>query len=309
MKRKVVDVLLITLVFTACVVKVAPISGQNKENTIQNNTNKENTKENTDKNNIKQTKNADKRGISSVIENALEEQQELNKVKRTEITKDTNVVGNGAVKKKKIQKEGWTTANLNIRESPSTDANILDVLPFNTYIKYYGYNDGWAEIAYDDGQAYVSLDYIGDEECEFVMYNVPKTKGFKSYMPYTAITDKSSKQYKLQQIASTGTYGIRTVNGRFLCAIGTAFNAEVGTYIDLILEDGFVISCIVGDVKSPRHTDSSNMITMHNGCVSEFIINSKALHKSIKKSGDVSSCNDNWNGCVRAIVVYSKSAL
>ena len=54
MKRKVVDVLLITLVFTACVVKVAPISGQNKENTIQNNTNKENTKENTDKNNIKQ---------------------------------------------------------------------------------------------------------------------------------------------------------------------------------------------------------------------------------------------------------------
>ena len=50
MKRKVVDVLLITLVFTACVVKVAPISGQNKENTIQNNTNKENTKENTDKN-------------------------------------------------------------------------------------------------------------------------------------------------------------------------------------------------------------------------------------------------------------------
>ena len=66
MKRKVVDVLLITLVFTACVVKVAPNSGQNKENTIQNNTNKENTKENTDKNNIKQTKNADKRGISSV---------------------------------------------------------------------------------------------------------------------------------------------------------------------------------------------------------------------------------------------------
>ena len=31
--------------------------------------------------------------------------------------------------------------------------------------------------------------------------------------------------------------------------------------------------------------------------------------KSIKKSGDVSSCNENWNGCVRAIVVYSKSAL
>ena len=305
MKRKVVDVLLITLVFTACVVKVAPISGQNKENTIQNNTNKENTKENTDKNNIKQTKNADKRGISSVIEDSLENNNISGKTKHIEeVVKEPPVA-----EEKKIQQEGWTTTTLNVREEPNTDSSILDTLPFNTYIKYYEYNDEWAEIAFDNGQAYVSLDYISDEECEFVMYDVPKTRGFKSYMPYTAITNKKSKQYKLQQIASTGAYGIRVVDSRYLVAIGTAFNAEVGTYIDLILEDGFVIPCIVGDVKSPRHTDSSNMITMYNGCVSEFIIDSKALHKSIKKSGDVSSCNENWNGCVRAIVVYSRSAL
>ena len=182
-------------------------------------------------------------------------------------------------------------------------------MPFNTYIKYYEYNDEWAEITYDNGQAYISRDYISDEECDFVMYDVPKTKGFKSYMPYTAITNKKSKQYKLQQIASTGAYGIRVVDSRYLVAIGTAFNAEVGTYIDLILEDGFVIPCIVGDVKADKHTDSTNMVTSANGCVSEFIIDSKALHKSIKKSGDVSSCNENWNGCVRAIVVYDKSAL
>lgn len=149
MKRKVVDVLLITLVFTACVVKVAPISGQNKKN-------EEKIEENV-------LSDSNKRGISSVIENALEEQQELNKVKRTEVTKNTNAVGNGAVKKKKVQKEGWTTANLNIREEPSTDANILDVLPFNTYIKYYEYDHKWAEIAYDDGHTYISKDYISDK--------------------------------------------------------------------------------------------------------------------------------------------------
>ena len=252
---------------------------------------------------VKETEN--KRGISSVIEDSLESNNISGKTKHIEEA----VKESPEVEEVKIQQEGWTTTTLNVREEPNTDSNILDTLPFNTYIKYYEYNDEWAEIAYDNGQAYISRDYISDEECEFVMYDVPKTRGFKSYMPYTAITNKKSKQYKLQQIASTGAYGIRVVDSRYLVAIGTAFNAEVGTYIDLILEDGFVIPCIVGDVKSPRHTDSRNMITMHNGCVSEFIIDSKALHKSIKKSGDVSSCNENWNGCVRAIVVYSKSAL
>ena len=288
-KRIIAAVLLGTFVFVACVLNVAPNEGQSNEIEVKN---EEIVTEN-------------KRGISSVIEDSLESNSISGKTKHIEeVVKESPVV-----EEEKIQQEGWTTTTLNVREEPNTDSNVLDTLPFNTYIKYYEYNDEWAEISFDNGQAYISRDYISDEECEFVMYDIPKTRGFKSYMPYTAITNKKSKQYKLQQIASTGAYGIRVVDSRYLVAIGTAFNAEVGTYIDLILEDGFVIPCIVGDVKSPRHTDSSNMITMHNGCVSEFIIDSKALHKSIKKSGDVSSCNENWNGCVRAIVVYSKSAL
>ena len=292
-KRIIAAVLLGTFVFVACVLNVAPNEGQSSEIEVKN---EEIVTEN-------------KRGISSVIEDSLENNNVSGKTKHIEEAVKESPVEIEGKDEVKIQQEGWTTTTLNVREEPNTDSNILDTLPFNTYIKYYEYDDEWAEIAFDDGQAYISRDYVSDEECEFVMYDIPKTRGFKSYMPYTAITNKSSKQYKLQQIASTGAYGIRTVNGRFLCAIGTSFNAEVGTYIDLILEDGFVIPCIVGDVKSPRQTDSSNMITIHNGCVSEFIIDSKALHKSIKKSGDVSSCNENWNGCVRAIVVYSKSAL
>ena len=286
-KRIIAAVLLSTFVFVACVLNVAPNEGQSSEIEVKN---EENVVEN-------------KRGISSVIEDSLESNDISGKTKHIEeVVKEPPVV-----EEEKIQKEGWTSTTLNVREEPNIDSSILDILPFNTYIKYYEYDDEWAEIAFDDGQAYISRDYISDEECDFVMYDVPKTRGFKSYMPYTAITNKKSKQYKLQQIASTGAYGIRVVDSRYLVAIGTAFNAEVGTYIDLILEDGFVIPCIVGDVKSPRHTDSSNMITMHNGCVSEFIIDSKALHKSIKKSGDVSSCNENWSGCVRAIVVYDKN--
>ena len=281
------------MLFRSCVLNVAPNEGQNSEIEVKN---EEIVTEN-------------KRGISSVIEDSLESNDISSKTKHTEEVVKESPVEIEEKDEVKIQQEGWTTTTLNVREEPNTDSSILDTLPFNTYIKYYEYDDEWAEIAYDNGQAYVNRNYISDEECEFVMYDVPKTRGFKSYMPYTAITNKKSKQYKLQQIASTGAYGIRVVDSRYLVAIGTAFNAEVGTYIDLILEDGFVIPCIAGDVKADKHTDSTNMVTSANGCVSEFIIDSKALHKSIKKSGDVSSCNENWNGCVRAIVVYSKSAL
>ena len=212
----------------------------------------------------------------------------------------------------KVQKEGWTTENLNIRENPSTDANVLDILPFNTYIKYYEYNDDWAEIAYDNGQAYISRDYISDEECNFVMYDIPKYKGFKSWMSYKAITDTSSKQYKLQQIASTGYAGIRTVNNRYCVAIGTAFNTSIGTYIDLVLEDGFVIPCVVADIKNPKHTDSSNVFTVTGKtketiCCTEFVIDLEKLNVNAMESGNISDCNELWTECVRAIVVYDKS--
>ena len=285
-KRIIAAVLLGTFVFVACVLNVAPNEGQSSEIEVKN---EENVAEN-------------KRGISSVIEDSLDSNDISGITKHVEDT-----VKESPVEEIKVQKDGWTTENLNIRENPSTDANVLDILPFNTYIKYYEYDDEWAEIAYDNGQAYISRDYIGDEECGFVMYNVPKTNGFKSYMPYTAITNKSSKQYKLQQIASTGEYGIRKVNGRWCVAVGTAFNADIGTYIDLILEDGFVISCVVSDIKQDIHTESNNMVTRANNCVSEFLIDPKALHKSIKKTGDVSSCNEFWKENVRAVVVYDKS--
>lgn len=285
-KRIIAAVLLGTFVFVACVLNVAPNSGQSGEIEVKN---EEIVTEN-------------KRGISSVIENSLDSNDISGITKHVEDT-----VKESPVEEIKVQKEGWTTENLNIRENPSTDANVLDILPFNVYIKYYEYDDEWAEIAYDNGQAYINRDYIGDEECDFVMYNVPKTNGFKSYMPYTTITNKSSKQYKLQQIASTGEYGIRKVNGRWCVAVGTAFNADIGTYIDLILEDGFVISCVVSDIKQDIHTESNNMVTRANNCVSEFLVDPKALHKSIKKTGDVSSCNEFWKENVRAVVVYDKS--
>ena len=202
---------------------------------------------------------------------------------------------------------GWTTTNVNVRNEPSTDSEVLEVYSFNTPIQYYKFNDEWAKIVYPTGYAYMSLQYISNEKLNYRDYTVPITSGFKSYMPYTAITNKASKQFKLQQMASTGTYGIRTVNNRYCVAIGTAFNAQVGTYFDLILANETVIPCIVSDIKADKHTDKNNMITVSNGCLTEFIVNSNILDRNAKRMGDISYCCDEWNSRVEKIRVYDKN--
>ena len=203
--------------------------------------------------------------------------------------------------------DGWTITNVNVRSEPSTDCEVLEVYPFNTPIQYYKFNDEWAKIVYPTGYAYMSLQYISNEKLNYRDYTVPITSGFKSYMPYTAITSKSSPQYKLQQIAYTGTYGIRQYDNRYCVAIGTAFNADVGTYFDLILANGTVIPCIVADIKADRHTDSNNMITIANGCLTEFIVDSSTLNRNAKRMGDISYCNEDWDSRVEKIRVYDKN--
>lgn len=202
---------------------------------------------------------------------------------------------------------GLTTTNVNVRNEPSTASEVLEVYSFNTPIQYYRFNDEWAKIVYPTGYAYMSLQYISNEKLNYRDYTVPITSGFKSYMPYTTITNKASKQFKLQQMASTGTYGIRTVNNRYCVAIGTAFNAQVGTYFDLILANETVISCIVSDIKADKHTDKNNMITVSNGCLTEFIVNSNILDRNAKRMGDISYCCDEWNSRVEKIRVYDKN--
>ena len=203
--------------------------------------------------------------------------------------------------------DGWTITNVNVRSEPSTDCEVLEVYPFNTPIQYYKFNDEWAKIVYPTGYAYMSLQYISNEKLNYRDYTVPITSGFKSYMPYTAITSKSSPQYKLQQIAYTGTYGIRQYDNRYCVAIGTAFNADVGTYFDLILANGTIIPCIVADIKADKHTDSNNMVTIANGCLTEFIVDSSTLNRKAKRMGDISYCNKDWDSRVEKIRVYDKN--
>lgn len=118
-------------------------------------------------------------------------------------------------------------------------------------------------------------------------YNVPPNSGWKTYMDYRSITNHKSPQYKMVNATTVDHNGIRVYDNRYSVAVGTGFNAKVGTKIDVYLENGSVLPCIVGDIKADIHTDQTNMLGGH-GDVIEFIVDSKVMNKDARRAGDCS---------------------
>lgn len=149
-------------------------------------------------------------------------------------------------------------------------------------------------------------DFIGSMEIEMPSketYLIVGHNGMKTFMSYTAITDKTSNQYALQQMAYTDDMGFRKINDRYCVAIGTAFNASVGQIFDAVLENGTIIQCIVGDIKDNKDTDISNIFTSQ-GCCLEFIVDIKELDGTIKTLGDCSTKCENWASPCYKYIVY-----
>jgi len=116
---------------------------------------------------------------------------------------------------------------------------------------------------------------------------VASDKGFRSWMPYTAIS-ASSKQGSIVAQASPNEYGILEIDGRACVAIGTGWGLSLGDTATVYTKNGSY-DIIVSDIKADAHTDSTRKITVHNGCVVEFIVDTSCLDSRISVSGSVAS--------------------
>lgn len=126
-------------------------------------------------------------------------------------------------------------------------------------------------------------------------------KDFKSYMPYTAIKNKSSKQWALQEIATTNDDGIRCIDGIPMIAVGTGWGLQIGDTALVVCENGNSFIAIVGDWKADIHTDSSNKTTLDNGCRCEFIVELDKLDPTLRKLGTLASMPE-YKGYVVSVV-------
>lgn len=125
------------------------------------------------------------------------------------------------------------------------------------------------------------------EKQETIIVPEVTKRDFKSYMPYTAITNKSSVQYQLQQQASTDADGIRCIDSKPMVAVGTGWGVKVGDVVLVTCENGNSFEAIIGDIKADIHTDSDNKTTTANGCRCEFIVDMKCLNPTVKSRGNV----------------------
>lgn len=142
-------------------------------------------------------------------------------------------------------------------------------------------------------------------------YRLPFYEGYtgmKTYEKYRTITSRSSLQWELQQAASTDKNGLRVVDGRYCVAIGSYFQTKIGQYFDLILANGTVIPCIMGDAKADRHTDRQyHIFTTKSQCCSEFIVDAGLLGGRVRASGDISELFSEWESPVAEVRVYQKN--
>lgn len=140
----------------------------------------------------------------------------------------------------------------------------------------------------------------------FTQYKVEASKDFKSYMDYRAIKSNTSDQWALQHDANTytGDYGIRMVDDRYCIAIGSYFTQEIGTKIDVVLENGKTIKCILADCKADKDTDANGIYHIGDGSLMEFVVDSKVMDETAKKMGSFHWL-DEFEGRVTEVRVFS----
>lgn len=133
--------------------------------------------------------------------------------------------------------------------------------------------------------------------------SVPSQNGFFSYMDADCITSECTDQYKMKEGYQLDSSGIWTYDGRWCIAVGSYYTKNVGQYIDVVLENGTIITGILADCKSDKDTDSTRRQNP-NGSIVEFVVNESSLSSDVKKHGNCAYAYPQWQSEVDHIDIY-----
>ena len=114
---------------------------------------------------------------------------------------------------------------------------------------------------------------------------------FKGFMDYRTITDETTLQWKIQQVAYTDEYGVRKYNDDCCVALGSYYVENIGDRFEVTLDNGNVFTIIAAELKKDEHTDENNQyvpMTYDMGNVIEFIVDDNIIHDGVWTLGDVS---------------------
>lgn len=126
-----------------------------------------------------------------------------------------------------------------------------------------------------------------------------------SYMDWRTITDPNSEQWALQQFCYTDpTTGIRMCDGRYCIALGQEHTDRKGQYVDVTLDNGIVIQCIVADCKRYCDTQGGYGLIGADGGIVEFVVDEDYLPGDVILMGSNEAQFDwAWQSPVRKVAV------
>ena len=155
-----------------------------------------------------------------------------------------------------------------------------------------------------------SLAYSEEDLCAMSSVNVPNhlegcVSAKKTYMYCSAVTDKTSDQYNFlySGYCYTDPNGLIKYNNRYCIAIGTGYTQQIGDRVTLVLADGRILRCVVGALKAPVHTDSSNRYDVADGSVAEFIVDKKVFNGVKDGSGTVNFIDGMEGEIVKVVIL------
>jgi hypothetical protein len=123
-------------------------------------------------------------------------------------------------------------------------------------------------------------------EIKTVKMGLPSVSGStKTYAYYTAVTAKSSPQYKLlnsDKCYTDDKTGIRMVDGYYCIALGSYYGSTIGTKYIITLSTGKSFKAILCDQKANRHTDSNNQYAVQNKDIVEFYVEKGKIPSNIR---------------------------
>ena len=92
------------------------------------------------------------------------------------------------------------------------------------------------------------------------------------------------------------------IDGRYCIALGSYYTRRIGAKVDLVMSSGKVIKCITADMKADK--DTVNNHRQHpDGSVAEFVVDTRALSRKVRRMGDVSYISL-FKGSIKKIRIY-----
>ena len=271
-----------------------------KENETSNDSYSSVSEEETDS---RETENVETNDVSEeIVKEKIEDDKIASKNKEEEEEEDSDEANEDYSETAYV-----SSSKAEILSHTDSDAEVIDTVDYKEEVIYQKIDNDWVAVETESGDTgYIQAEDLEEETTSTERVVPISGDKRKSYESYKALTNKKSKQYQLQQVATTGEDGGRMIDGRYLVATGSGISHEIGKCIDVKLANGKVIPCVIGDAKQNCHTNANNTIGLDGGAI-EFIVDQSTIDKEVKKQGNMELANEGWDSKVVSVEILDKS--